>query len=101
LNKAIDSFFDQKSLTYLIASPDEIANALVDEKIRPLWDPNVQSITKLGDDNLKVIYNPKTNQNPITETLKYNFIVDKEGNYIIRETVNNGEFYRFYELQPV
>jgi len=35
-----------KVVTYLIATPDEIANALTDEKVRPQWDMNVKSIEK-------------------------------------------------------
>lgn len=30
-----------KTVTYLMASPDEVANVLTDEKLRCFWDPNV------------------------------------------------------------
>jgi hypothetical protein len=36
-----------KSVTYLVASPDEIAMTLTDVKSRQLWDPKVKSIVKL------------------------------------------------------
>jgi hypothetical protein len=45
--------FDMKVVTYVIATPDEIANALINEKQRPEWDLNVQSISKQGEDCFK------------------------------------------------
>jgi hypothetical protein len=35
-----------KTVTYIIASPDEVANTLTDEKIRHLWDPSVKAAIK-------------------------------------------------------
>lgn len=35
-----------KAVTYLIASPDEIAQALVNEKTRKQWDLNLETVNK-------------------------------------------------------
>jgi len=49
---AIKEPFTMKIVSYLIASPEEVANTLVDEKVRHLWDPNVKSVVKKDEDNL-------------------------------------------------
>lgn len=38
--------FDVKAITYAMATPDEVALALIDEKLRVKWDPNIRSISK-------------------------------------------------------
>jgi hypothetical protein len=38
-----------KVVTYIIASPDEVANTLTDEKIRHLWDPSVKAAVKQSE----------------------------------------------------
>ena len=48
--------FDMKVVTYLTGSPDEIANCLMNEKQRSLWDPALKMMTKIGDDKYKIIY---------------------------------------------
>lgn len=45
-----------KNATYLLASPDEIANALTDPLIRPQWDPSISSVIKTSEDTIKVTY---------------------------------------------
>ncbi len=100
-NKAIlKEAFELKTVTYLIGSPDEIANALVDEKTRSMWDPNVKTIIRNNDDTIKITYGAHSLV-PLNETINYSFICDKEGqHYFISEFVN-GETYRYYELSPV
>jgi hypothetical protein len=97
---SIKESFEQKTVTYLIGSPDEIANALVDEKTRSLWDPNVKTVARNNDETIKITYGA-LNQTPLNETIQYSFVCDKEGqHYFISEFVN-GETYRYYELSPV
>ncbi len=81
INK-IKETFETKVITYLLGTPDEIAQALVDEKTRAAWDPNVSKIQKITDDTIKMIYSNSQNES-LTELLKYTFLIDKEGNYII------------------
>ncbi|CDW89743.1 start domain containing protein [Stylonychia lemnae] len=92
--------FDVKSVTYLVASPDEIANILTDEKTRQFWDPCLKSVEKLADDTFKLTYQGGELNSFIIETVKYNFVLDGEGNYLIQEKINSDQ-YRYYELQQV
>jgi hypothetical protein len=48
--------FEMKALTYVTASPDEVAAALIDEKVRQQWDLSIKSIEKKGDDLIFVQY---------------------------------------------
>ena len=95
----INEPFETKAVTYLLGSPDEIATALTDVTTRISWDPNVKSIEKSGEDTFKIQYEG-ANGSIYAETIKYNFILDKEGGFVIQELVNN-ESYRYYELQGV
>jgi hypothetical protein len=47
---SIPSTIEVKAITYLLATPDEVANALVDEKSRSQWDPHTKNVVKKGDD---------------------------------------------------
>lgn len=56
----IKDAFDLKTVTYLIGSPDEIANALVNEKTRSLWDPNLKSVQRNNQDVIQLNYGTLT-----------------------------------------
>lgn len=71
-----------KANTYLLATPDEIASALVDEKTRLLWDLKATKVEKSGEDCIVISYT-NSDGTTINETLKYNFIHDKDGNLVI------------------
>lgn len=43
-NLSIKDNFNIKAVTYLVGTPEEISFALIDEKLRPLWDPRIKSI---------------------------------------------------------
>jgi len=45
-----------KAVTYLIATPEEVLNALTDEKLRPLWDNSVKTVEKQLEDCIRVTY---------------------------------------------
>jgi hypothetical protein len=45
-----------KAITYFMASPDEIAHALSDDKERIQWDLHAKTVNKISEDNLKVFY---------------------------------------------
>jgi hypothetical protein len=47
---SIPATIEVKAVTYLLATPEEVANALVDEKTRAQWDPHTKSVQKKGDD---------------------------------------------------
>ena len=97
----VNEQFETKAVTYLLGSPDEIATFLTDVNQRANWDPNLKSIEKVGDDTFKLSYSEINGSlSTYTETVKYNFIVEKDGNFIIQELVNN-QNYRYYELQGV
>jgi len=68
--------FDMKTITYIVGTPDEIANALLNEKTRSLWDPNAKSATKTGDNSIKIVYNTSDS---FSEAFTYQFVCDKEG----------------------
>ena len=48
--------FDIKCVSYLVASPEEIANIITDEKNRKNWDPSLKSIEKVADDTFRLTY---------------------------------------------
>ena len=76
-------------MTYLLSSPEELASVLLDEKQRHLWDFNVKSAEKVGDDCLKVTYYSSQGKDQIySETIKYDFYIGKSGKYFISEAVN-------------
>ena len=102
--------FEMKVVTQLIATPDEIAQALTDENHRMQWDLRAQKVTKLSttdkEDVVRIEYD-----NQSTELSKFTFIAaspsqsDVDGNlsqqqYYIQEHVN-ADFYRYYVLEPV
>ena len=55
--------FNVKAVSYVIGSPDEVANALTEEKTRQLWDPNLKSMEKLFGDAYKLTYTSSTHTN--------------------------------------
>ena len=67
-----------QSLTYVIAAPEEIISALLDDKLRNKWDLRVKSAVKEGDSCIKVTYSA---DELYVETIKYNIV--QEGNSII------------------
>ena len=81
-NNLIESF-DIKTVSYLVASPEEIANIMTDEKNRKNWDPSLKSIEKVGDDSYRLTYQGGELNSFIIEQVKYNFILDGDGNYLI------------------
>lgn len=97
----VSEAFNIKAVTYVMATPDEIAQALADPVQRQLWDPQVQSVTKSSSDNLSVTYTSPEGV-AFSENLKVDMYLDKTatGSHFIAENVN-GEFTRFYELQSV
>ena len=47
---------DIKVVSYLTASPDEVARALTDEKLRIQWDLDISRVIKKGQDSLRLEY---------------------------------------------
>ena len=45
-----------KIITFLTASPDEVARAITDEKLRIQWDLDVTKVVKKGQDSLRLEY---------------------------------------------
>ena len=83
----INDVFETKAVTYLLGSPDEVANAITDTANRQNWDPNLKEIQKISDDTFKLTYEG-TNGNTYSETSKFTFLLDNS-NFIIQEQVNN------------
>jgi hypothetical protein len=55
----------------------------MDIATRKAWDPSLKIIEKLGDDTLKLTYQHANDFSNYTETVKYSFVLDKEGNHYI------------------
>lgn len=64
--------FNMKVVTYLLATPDEIANVLMDPDKRAQWDPDLVSATANGTNSYRATY--RTNN--YTETLTYSAVLD-------------------------
>ena len=47
----ISETFNVKAVSYMIASPDEVAVALTDVNTRKLWDPSLKTIERVGAKN--------------------------------------------------
>ena len=62
-----------KAVTFIIASPDEVMNLLLDEKQRDKWDMRVKSASKESESCIKVVYGTET---PLTETIKFSRYVE-------------------------
>eukprot|EP00347_Sterkiella_histriomuscorum_P015068 403358431 len=102
LIKQLTESFNVKSVSYVIASPDEVANALTDEKMRQLWDPSLKSIEKTGENNYKLIYTSADQSQVLSESISFSFVQDiATQSYFIQEKINGGTHYRYYELQQV
>ena len=52
--------FSIKLLTYILGTPDEIANLLENAEKRTLWDPEVEQATKVGKDSISLRYSTYT-----------------------------------------
>ena len=56
---------------------------MTDEKNRKNLDPSLKSIEKVGDDSYRLTYQGGELNSFIIEQVKYNFILDGDGNYLI------------------
>eukprot|EP00347_Sterkiella_histriomuscorum_P015762 403355775 len=92
--------FEIKCVINVTATPDEIAQALIDEKQRNMWDLDALKVTRTPatsyqkEEIIKVDY-----ANGIVEILKFSFI-QMEGKFYIQESVNS-DFFRYYLLETV
>ena len=95
--------FNVKAVTRVMATPDEISNALTDPVLRPQWDSSISAISKQSPESIQITYKGIDGLSTHTENIKVDFFMDKvsvAGSHFIQEYVN-GEFYRLYELQTV
>lgn len=95
--------FNVKAVTWVMATPDEISNALTDPVQRPQWDSSISAISKQSPESIQITYKGIDGLSTHTENIKVDFFMDKAsvaGSHFIQEYVN-GEFYRLYELQTV
>ena len=65
-----------KSVTIMIATPDEILSALTDPAQRQLWDPSITTMTKQSEDAIQIIYSSYDGQK-LTENIKIACFYDK------------------------
>lgn len=65
-----------------MVTPDEVATALIDEKIRPSWDPNIKSINKQSQNCISVTYFSHEGFSS-SETLKYTLQLQKDNSCLI------------------
>jgi hypothetical protein len=96
--------FDVKSVTHMMATPDEISIALTDASQRLQWDNGITAVEKTGEDSIRLTYETCDGFTYQENVQISNFFdkADRSGNatHFIMEHVN-GEFYRFFELQQV
>mmetsp|Transcript_45494 Transcript_45494/g.33266 ORF Transcript_45494/g.33266 Transcript_45494/m.33266 type:complete len:109 (+) Transcript_45494:723-1049(+) len=91
--------FDIKVVTFCLASPSEVAAALLDEKNRQKWDPDLVKVSKVARDTLEAEYSYAGV--PTIERIQYKFLYDEANcNCIIVELTNQGQFV-YYEISQV
>jgi hypothetical protein len=78
-----------KLLTYIIGTPDEIANLFENTAARKLWDPMVTDCQKVSEGTFNIRYGQ------MSETKQY-FSAMTSGTFHIVEKVNNGEQQNIY-----
>ena len=60
--KPLPKQFNMKLVTVINASPAEIANALAEETLRPLWEPKLREVKKEPNGMLSLQYVGYTTQ---------------------------------------
>jgi hypothetical protein len=96
-----------KASTTIQGLADDIAKIITDERRRHMWDINTQHVQKRDDGSIAVSYIfTDTNGQLQTslEVLKHTFsetFINGTTTFIIKETVNEGQETRFYELVPL
>jgi hypothetical protein len=74
----IKNYFEAKAVTCIMATPDEISQALTDPSQRTLWDSQVASVKKEGD-SLSITYTSNDSQT-LSEASKIDMYLDKAAN---------------------
>lgn len=87
-------------MTSLVATPDEIADALVNPALRQLWDLNIEKIAKRDDNSLDITYGTSSSKYHVTHVL-----LNHSQTYICQEhlRINGGQLSqtRLYKIEEV
>jgi len=91
----VNEAFQVKLLTYIIGTPDEIANILdKSDKNRKLWDPQCEDCTRLNAGQFALRYGAFSEKKEYLNAMM-------KGSFLVVEKVNDGEQVNIFHFQKV